>query len=135
MVGILIVAHGTLGESLLHCASHVMGGRPPQLMQIGVSIHDDPAMILPHARELLRQLDEGTGVLVLTDVYGATPGNIAARLLVPGRVEGIAGVSLPMLVRALTYRNEPLETVVAKAISGGVEGVLKMPPAIEHAAT
>lgn len=135
MVGILIVAHGTLGESLLHCASHVMGGRPPQLMQIGVSIHDDPAMILPHARELLRQLDEGGGVLVLTDVYGATPGNIAARLLVPGRVEGIAGVSLPMLVRALTYRNEPLETVVAKAISGGVEGVLKMPPAIEHAAT
>ena len=135
MVGILIVAHGTLGESLLHCASHVMGGRPPQLMQIGVSIHDDPAMILPRARELLRQLDEGTGVLVLTDVYGATPGNIAARLLVPGRVEGIAGVSLPMLVRALTYRNEPLETVVAKAISGGVEGVLKMPPAIEHAAT
>jgi PTS system ascorbate-specific IIA component len=135
MVGILIVAHGTLGESLLHCASHVMGGRPPQLMQIGVSIHDDPAMILPQARELLRQLDEGTGVLVLTDVYGATPGNIAARLLVPGRVEGIAGVSLPMLVRALTYRNEPLETVVAKAISGGVEGVLKMPPAIEHAAT
>jgi len=112
-----------------------MGGRPPQLMQIGVSIHDDPAMILPQARELLRQLDEGTGVLVLTDVYGATPGNIAARLLVPGRVEGIAGVSLPMLVRALTYRNEPLETVVAKAISGGVEGVLKMPPAIEHAAT
>ena len=135
MVGILIVAHGTLGESLLHCASHVMGGRPPQLMQIGVSIHDDPAMILPQARELLRQLDEGTGVLVLTDVYGATPGNIAARLLVPGRVEGIAGVSLPILVRALTYRNEPLETVVAKAISGGVEGVLKMPPAIEHAAT
>ena len=135
MVGILIVAHGTLGESLLHCASYVMGGRPPQLMQIGVSIHDDPAMILPQARELLRQLDEGTGVLVLTDVYGATPGNIAARLLVPGRVEGIAGVSLPMLVRALTYRNEPLETVVAKAISGGVEGVLKMPPAIEHAAT
>ena len=135
MVGILIVAHGTLGESLLHCASHVMGGRPPQLMQIGVSIHDDPAMILPQARERLRQLDEGTGVLVLTDVYGATPGNIAARLLVPGRVEGIAGVSLPMLVRALTYRNEPLETVVAKAISGGVEGVLKMPPAIEHAAT
>ena len=66
MVGILIVAHGTLGESLLHCASHVMGGRPPQLMQIGVSIHDDPAMILPQARELLRQLDEGTGVLVLT---------------------------------------------------------------------
>jgi len=135
MVGILIVAHGTLGESLIHCASHVMGTRPPQLMQIGVTIHDDPAQILPQALRLTKQLDQGAGVLVLTDVYGATPGNIAARLLIPGRVEGVAGVNLPMLVRALTYRSEPLKTVVAKAMSGGVEGVFRMPPAIENAAT
>lgn len=135
MVGLLIVAHGTLGESLIHCASHVMGTRPPHLMQIGVTVHDDPAMILPQALRLVKQLDHGSGVLVLTDVYGATPGNIAARLLIPNRVEGVAGVNLPMLVRALTYRNEPLKTVVAKAMSGGVEGVLRMPPAIENAAT
>ena len=135
MVGILIVAHGTLGESLIHCASHVMGARPPQLMQIGVTVHDDPAQILPQALRLVKQLDQGSGVLVLTDVYGATPGNIAARLLIPGRIEGVAGVNLPMLVRALTYRTEPLKTVVAKAMSGGVEGVFRMPPAIENAAT
>jgi mannose PTS system EIIA component len=135
MVGILIVAHGTLGESLIHCASHVMGARPPQLMQVGVTVHDDPAQILPQALRLVKQLDQGSGVLVLTDVYGATPGNIAARLLIPGRVEGVAGVNLPMLVRALTYRSEPLKTVVAKAMSGGVEGVFRMPPAIENAAT
>jgi len=135
MVGILIVAHGTLGESLIHCASHVMGTRPPQLMQIGVTVHDDPAQILPQALRLVKQLDQGSGVLVLTDVYGATPGNIAARLLIPGRIEGVAGVNLPMLVRALTYRSEPLKTVVAKAMSGGIEGVFRMPPAIENAAT
>jgi PTS system mannose-specific IIA component len=135
MVGILIVAHGSLGDSLLHCAAHVLGGPPVRIRQIGVSIDDDPAAVLVQARESVQLLDEGDGVLVLTDVYGATPGNIAARLLVPGKVEGIAGVSLPMLVRALTYRNEPLRVVVAKAMSGGVEGVFKMPPAIEHAAT
>ena len=135
MVGILIVAHGTLGESLIHCASHVMGTRPPQLMQIGVTVHDDPAQILPQALRLVKQLDHGSGVLVLADVYGATPGNIAARLLIPNRGEGVAAVNLPMLVRALTYRDEPLKTVVAKAMSGGVEGVLRMPPAIENAAT
>jgi mannose PTS system EIIA component len=129
MVGILIVAHGTLGESLIHCASHVLGSRPLNLMQIGVTIHDDPQQILPQAIKLVRQLDHGNGVLVLTDVYGATPSNIAQMLLIPGRVEGIAGVNLPMLVRALTYRNERLEVVVGKALSGGVEGVTQMPAA------
>lgn len=135
MIGILIIAHGTLGESLVHCASHVMGARPPHLLQLGVGIHDDPVKLHPTVLKLVRQLDEGDGVLILTDVYGATPSNIAARALIPGHVEGIAGVSLPMLVRALTYRNEPLRTVVAKAMSGGVEGVYKMPPAHENAAT
>ncbi|HEX4986951.1 MAG TPA: PTS fructose transporter subunit IIA [Burkholderiales bacterium] len=136
MVGILIIAHGTLGESLIHSATHVMGGRPPQLLQIGVSMHDDPAVVLPQALRAARDLDQGAGVLLLTDVYGATPSNIACRLLVPGRREGVAGVNLPMLVRALTYRNEPLKTVVAKAVSGGVEGVMQMPlPQVKNAAT
>ncbi len=124
MVGILIVAHGTLGESLIHCASHVMGSRPPQLMQIGVTVHDDPLAILPQALKFVKQLDQGKGVLVLSDIYGATPCNIAAKLLIPGKVEGVAGVNLPMLIRALTYRNEPLKIVVEKALSGGSEGVL-----------
>lgn len=104
MVGILIVAHGTLGESLIHCASHVMGSRPPHLMQLGVSMHDDPQLVLPQAIKLARSLDQGSGVLVLSDVYGATPCNIAGKLLIPGKIEGVAGVNLPMLVRALTYQ-------------------------------
>jgi PTS system ascorbate-specific IIA component len=136
MVGILIVAHGTLGESLIHCASHVMGSRPPHLMQIGVSMLDDPQLVLPQAIKLARSLDQGSGVLVLSDVYGATPCNIASKLLIPGKIEGVAGVNLPMLVRALTYRNEPLRTVVAKAISGGIEGVMQIPAAqMKNAAT
>ncbi len=136
MVGILIVAHGSLGESLIHCASHVMGGRPPQLAQMGVGVQDDPQKLLPEAIRLVQSLDQGQGVLVLSDVYGATPSNLACRLLVAGHIEGIAGVNLPMLVRALTYRNEPLKTVLAKAVSGGLEGVVKMPsPLSKHAAT
>jgi PTS system mannose-specific IIA component len=135
MVGILIVAHGTLGESLIHCASHVMGSRPPELMQIGVTVHDDPQAILPQALKLVKQLDQGKGVLVLSDLYGATPCNIASKLLVPGKVEGVAGVNLPMLIRALTYRNEPLKTVVKKALSGGCEGVLHITTDSCNAAT
>ncbi|HZV62506.1 MAG TPA: PTS fructose transporter subunit IIA [Methylophilaceae bacterium] len=124
MIGILIVAHGTLGESLVHCASHVMGSRPPQLLQVGVGVRDDPVSLLPHAQQMIKELDQGQGVLILSDIYGATPCNIVCKLLEPGRVEGIAGVNLPMLVRALTYRNENLETLVEKALSGGREGVI-----------
>jgi len=124
MIGILIIAHGTLGDSLIHCASHVFGGSQPRLQQFGVAVHDDPGQLLPQVREIMEGLDDGSGVLVLTDMYGATPSNIACRLVEPGRVECVAGVNLPMLVRAITYRNDPLETVAEKALSGGHDGVV-----------
>ena len=126
MIGILIVSHGAFGESLIHSASHVLGRRPLYLRQLGVTVHDDPDAILPVAEDLVRYLDQGEGVLVLTDIYGATPSNIAQRLLKPGKVEGLAGVNLPMLIRALTYREEPLLDVVEKTVSGAVDGVLRM---------
>ena len=127
MIGILIVAHGAFGEALIHSASHVLGKRPLRVRQLGVTVHDDPEAILPQARSLVQELDQGEGVLVLTDIYGATPGNIALKLLAPGRVEGISGVNLPMLIRALTYREKAdLARVVKKALSGGTEGVVHM---------
>src|SRR5438874_735912 len=126
MIGILIVSHGAFGESLIHSASHVLGKRPLFLRQLGVTVHDDPDAILPVAEDLIRYLDQGDGVLVMTDIFGATPANIACRLLKPGRIEGIAGVNLPMLIRALTYRAEPLAAVIEKALSGATEGVTRM---------
>ena len=126
MIGILIVAHGAFGEALIHCASHVLGKRPLGVRQVGVTVHDDPEAILPQARDLVRQLNTGNGVLVLTDMLGATPSNLAARLLEPGCVEGIAGVNLPMLIRALTYREEALSLMVDKAMSGGSAGVVHL---------
>lgn len=121
MIGILIVSHGAFGEALIHCASHVLGKRPARVDQVGVAMHDDPDALLVQARELVRQLDDGDGVLVFTDILGATPSNIASRLLRPGKIEGVSGVSLPMLIRALTYRNEPLAAVVDKATSAARE--------------
>jgi PTS system ascorbate-specific IIA component len=127
MIGILIVSHGAFGESLIHSASHVLGKRPLYLRQLGVTVHDDPDAILPVAQDLIRFLDQGAGVLLMTDIYGATPSNIAARLLKPGRVEGLAGVNLPMLIRALTYREElPLLEVRDRALDGATEGVVRM---------
>jgi PTS system ascorbate-specific IIA component len=136
MIGILVIAHGTLGESLVHCASHVLNKRPARLRQLGITAQDDPLLLLPQARALVKELDDGSGVLILSDMYGGTPSNIAAKLLVPGRVEGVAGVNLPMLIRALTYRDRPLATLILKAVSGGCEGVMRIPPlALHNAAT
>ena len=79
----------------------MLGSRPPQFEVLSVAATDDPLALLPAARELVEQLDTGDGVLIFSDIYGATPCNLAGKLLQPGRVEGIAGVNLPMLVRAL----------------------------------
>lgn len=124
MIGILIIAHGTLGDSLIHCATHVMGKRPESLQQLGVGTHDDPIAMLPLAKKMVSELDQGQGVLILSDIYGATPCNLVTKLLDPGRVAGVAGVNLPMLVRVLTYRNGNLSTLIDKALSGGREGVV-----------
>ena len=136
MIGILIIAHGTLGESLIHCASHVLNKRPARLRQLGVTAQDDPLLLLPQARALIKELDDGSGVLILSDMYGGSPSNIAAKLLVPGRIEGVAGVNLPMLIRVLTYRERPLPVVLTKAVSGGCEGVMRIPAlSLHNAAT
>ena len=124
MIGILIVAHGALGESLIDCATHVMGARPPLLEQFGIDMHDDPSTLLPVMQKVVKDLDEGDGVLILSDIYGATPCNIVSKLVKQNSVEGIAGVNLPMLFRALTYRNGDLSKLAEKALSGGQEGVI-----------
>lgn len=127
MIGILLITHGTFGESLIQNVCHVLNKRPPLIGQLGVAAQDDPLDMLPVARLRLREVDDGDGVLILTDVLGATPSNLGLKLLVPGRVEGVAGVSLPMLLRVLTYRKSSLEIVLQKAISGGHDGVICLP--------
>jgi len=135
MIGILIVCHGTLASSLAAAVTHVLGQRPAQFETFSVGAKDDPSLLLPRARELVQRLDTGEGVLVFSDIYGATPSNLASKLLIPGRVEAVAGVNLPMLVRALTYRDRDLGTMIKKAISGGCDGVLHVEVDPRYAAT
>ena len=99
MIGILIISHGNLGDSLIHCVNHVMGQKSEQLTYLSITIQDDPDVVMPKALELVKQLDRGDGVLVLSDICGATPCNIASRLVKPGSVECLAGVNLPMLIK------------------------------------
>ena len=126
MIGVLIIGHDTLPESLAQAAAHVLGARPTQFEVLSMSCDDDPLDVLPRARAAIAKLDTGEGVVIFSDIYGATPCNLVGKLIDPGRVEAVAGVNLPMLVRAFTYRAKDVDTMVKKAVSGGCEGVLHL---------
>ena len=126
MIGVLIVSHGEIGTSLLDSASQILGARPEQVATLSVWRQDDPDDLVLRARELLDQIDAGDGVLILTDLFGATPGNVVSKLLDDGRIEGVSGASLPMLLRVLTGRNGSIAAAVQRALSGGTEGLVHM---------
>lgn len=135
MVGVLIIAHGPFAEALISSAAHVMGKHPLNVTGIAVSTQDKPDPVLERARRAVAQLDGGQGVVVLTDMVGGTPSNIATRLLSDAHVAGLAGANLPMLVRLLTYRNEGLDRAVQKALLGGSEGVALLAQEVGNAAS
>lgn len=128
MIGILVVAHGDLGESLIDCATYVLGRRPERLLSLDLSDGGDPEGLLAQARGRIAMLDEGDGVLILADVYGATPCNTVCRLVEPGRVEAVAGASVPMLLKAITYRREALNTLADRVVQGAHEGTFHIHP-------
>ncbi len=126
MVGILLITHNGLGDSLIECVRHVLGVAPAHVKALAILASDDPAQKEAEARTLIAQLDKGKGVLVLSDLFGATPSNIAQRLCQPGRIEGVAGVSLPMLLRVACYINKPLDEMVQRALEGGKECIVTL---------
>ena len=128
-VGILLLTHGRLGESLVECAGHILGGKLPEQLAILSAGQDEPVEeIEARAREWVAKLDQGGGVLVLTDLLGATPARVAARMIESGRVEALSGVSLPMVLRAINYRNRLLSALVKKALLAGTECTVAMTP-------
>lgn len=128
-VGLLMITHQPFGADLLRVASAILGG-PPQHVEAMEVINDVPCeILLEDAEQHLKRLDEGDGVLVLTDLYGSTPANVAVALLAQhDRLRVIAGLNLPMLLRAVTYSSLDLDAVADKALQGGRDGVLLCSP-------
>ena len=136
MIGILIVAHGSLADSLVECATHVLGQRPDQLATLDFIGHADPDERQKALQTRLAELDEGDGILVLADVYGATPCNTLCRVLEPAHIEGITGANLPMLLKALNYRDSlPLPQLIDKIVEGGRNSINHISETMCHAAT
>lgn len=126
MVGILLVTHAPLGNAFIEAVAHVFRGRPENIEALDVCADQDTGEVKRLACEAIERLNRGDGVLVITDVMGGTPSNCTSSLTRPGKVEVIAGISLPMLLRALTYRHDTLDAVVEMALAGGQSGAVRV---------
>lgn len=124
MIGILVISHEPLGTAMIHCTRHIYGRLPPQLAALDVVPDEDPDAVFKSATELLKRINDGSGVLVLTDIYGATPSRIACRLADPHRVAVVAGTNLPLLVKAIANRRRPLDEVVGDLVSRAKDAIL-----------
>ena len=124
MIGILLITHGDLGKSLIECATHVLGDQPVFLESLSIENDCEHEIMFKQISERINLLDQGDGVLVLTDIFGATPCNIITKIIKPGKVNAIAGVNLPMLIRSISYRHESFDALIAKAIQGAQDGII-----------
>jgi len=122
-VSVLLITHENIGEILLQTVRRVLEVCPLQTRCLPVPFDSDPDEIQQEAAQLIRSLDKGDGVLILTDLFGATPSNIAHRLSEAGKVMVVTGINLPMLIKVMNYPNLNLEQLVGVAVEGGQSGV------------
>lgn len=123
-VGVLVITHGEIGIALLDEAISILGVCPLPTASLAAPAGCDPDQVLASAEQAVRELDNGDGVLVLTDLYGSTPSNIACRLYGHHNVRVVSGINLPMLIRILNYPNLDIDELVHKAVTGGRDGVI-----------
>ncbi len=125
-VGILLVTHSGIGSALVAIAGGMLRGNLPlKLEAFEVPFDADPDALLPQASAALRRVDGGDGVLILTDLYGASPSNLAAKLSRLGTpARRVSALNLPMLMRVMNYAELPLEELPAVAAAGARNGVI-----------
>jgi len=124
MSSVLLITHGNIGQDMLDTVSAILGRCPLNTQAIGVAPDCDPEAVYATACHTCESLDDGQGVLVLTDLYGSTPSNIANRLLDSHNVIVVAGVNMPMLLRIMNYPDRELEILAEFAASGARNGVV-----------
>jgi len=123
-VNILLITHDEVGKSLLVAAINTLGFCPLTAELLPIPLDSDPIKKVDEARQKVKALNDGEGVLLLTDIYGSTPSNIACALLDEDNVRVISGINLPMLIRVLNYPTLSMDELILKAVSGGKEGIM-----------
>lgn len=122
-VGVLLITHENIGEILLQTVRRVLEVCPLQTRCLSVPFDSDPDEIQREAAHLVKTMDRGDGVLILTDLFGSTPSNIAHRLSARGKVMVVTGINLPMLMKIMNYPNLEIDQLVEVAVEGGQSGV------------
>jgi len=133
MAGIIIVAHTPVASAMYGFAEHIFGKSPERVRAIDIPPYEDTKASFERVLQAANEVDGGKGVLVLTDVMGATPANVATKLETSGAASGLhprvivlAGLNLPMLMRCISHREDDLETLALKALQGGQNGILRL---------
>ena len=124
-VGILLVTHSDIGRQLLLTATSVFGKNPFQVELLSVDNFDQPNDVKELAEKYVKFLDNGAGVLVLTDIIGTTPSNIAS-CINHERIKVVAGLNLSMILNVFNYPDDSLDQLSIKALEGGIQGVSKV---------
>ncbi len=104
MIGIIVVTHGALGTELIAVAEHVVG-RQQALLSVCIGPEDDIELCREAILGKVKEVDDGSGVAILTDMFGGTPSNLAISVMNPGKIEVVAGVNVPMLIKLISVRN------------------------------
>ncbi len=123
-VGLLIVAHRHIGSEVLATASRTLGICPLQTESLEVFNEDERNELLERAGALITELDQGAGVLILSDAYGSTPSNVAVAASVDRHCRVVTGLNLPMLLRVFNYPGRSLEELAESAAAGGRSGII-----------
>jgi PTS system ascorbate-specific IIA component len=126
-IGVLLVSHESLGQSMLDICVNALSVCTLATAVLDVPLDEDPDSLFIRAHEMVVELNSGDGVLILTDLVGATPANIACRLAHHDDVMVVAGLNLPMLIRVLNYPKLGLAEMVERAVDGGRQGIMVMP--------
>ena len=123
-VGLLLLTHNDIGSQLLLAAKAVFGDTPSRIELLPVDHYDQPADVIHLAKQYVKVLDEGKGVLILTDMYGSTPSNIASEFSNQKNVKVVSGINLSMLLNVFNYPSLPLSSLTKKALDGGKQGIV-----------
>jgi PTS system ascorbate-specific IIA component len=131
-IGVLLLSHELLGQAMLDISVKVLSVCPLATRVLGVPLDDDPDALAVRAEKMVAELNSGDGVLILTDLCGATPSNIACRFAQRDDVRVVTGLNLPMLIRVLNYPKLSLTEIAKRAMDGGRQGIMLLPDSNEE---